>query len=333
VTFLQATPQDLQSPAVTLIEDGLLRKTVQVSGTYQYSGQTVEFLVAYTLVAGEQILRIETTGTAPSGYSVMVAFPFTSAIASLAYGTAYHWDTGAPRQYWTSPYDCLAYVEPMTFEATHGFVLPLDAGGSPQAAIYHASTPAWAIDSQGQLLGCILRNTPGQYNAAYGTDNAAHTATYAIRVGAQSLQPPTAGGGPGGPLGEALRFNNPPIGVALPAQPVATTTLPPTLSIAATSDTTAVITALKAGTIAETDMVMRVYQPTNAPLTDITVTLDPGIASMFQSSGVLNVAGATALEQALDQPLPIVPNATDYTFSAPFALTTVVLSREQASFG
>jgi hypothetical protein len=141
------------------------------------------------------------------------------------------------------------------------------------------------------------------------------------------LQPPTAGGAPGGPLGEALRFNNPPIGIALPAQQAGATRLPPALSITATSDTTAVITALKAGAIAETAMVMRGYQPTNAPLAGITVTLDPSIASMFQSNGVLNVAGATALEQALDQPLPIAPNATDYTFTAAFALSTVVLPR------
>jgi alpha-mannosidase len=328
VTFMQAVPQALQNPVVTLIEDGLLRKTVQVSGTYKYNEQTVSFLVAYTLVAGEQILRMATTGTAPSGYSVMVAFPFTSAITSLAYGTAYHWDTGVPRQYWMSPCDCSASVEPMTFEATHGFVLPRDAGGSSLAAIYHASTPAWAIDSQGQLLGCILRNTPGTYNAAYGTDNAAHTAVYAIRVGAQSLQPPTAGGAPGGPFGEVLCFNTPPIGVALPAQQVGAIALPSTLSIAATLDTPAVISALKAGTIADTDMVMRVYQPTNAPLADITVTLDPRIAGMFQSNSVLQAASATALEQALDQPLPIVPTATGYTFTAPFALTSVVLSRE-----
>jgi alpha-mannosidase len=328
VDFKQAASQDLQNPAVTLVEDGALRKTVRVSGSYMYSGQAVTFTIMYALVAGEQALRITTTGTAPSGYSVMVAFPLRNKTATLAHGTAYHWDNGVPRQYWTSPCDCSACVEPMTFEATHGFVLPLDGTGRPLAAIYHASTPAWAIDTQGNLLGCILRNTPGGYNAAYGTDNAAHTATYAIRVPANSLQPPTSGGAPGGPLGEALQFNNPQIGIALPAQRVGSTALPAMLSIAATSDATAVISALKAGTMAETDMIVRIYQATNAPLAGITVNLDPGIASMFQKNGVLDITGRTALELPLDQTLMILPDSAQFTFTAAYALTTLRLSRD-----
>jgi hypothetical protein len=80
-------------------------------------------------------------------------------------------------------------------------------------------------------------------------------------------------------------------------------------------------------------MVMRVYQPTNALLASITVTLDPRIAGMFQDNGVLLTGGATALEQMLDQPMPIVANAADYTYTAAFALTTVVLSREQPPLG
>src|ERR1051325_4662350 len=221
----------------------------------------------YSLLPGESFLRMQTTGTAPSGYSVMARFPFTDAVASLTYGTAYHWDTRAPRNYfdWTPT----RATELMTFEPTHEFVIPTDDGGNYLGAVYHASTPGWAIDSEGRLLGCILRNTPGDVNpAATGTDWGSHTSVYALRVpgkaGVNQLQNPTAGCQPGGPLGEALQFNNPLAGVAVPGG--STAELPASLSLLSTGDTPAVIMVAKAGTMNETDLIVRVYQPTNQSL-------------------------------------------------------------------
>lgn len=336
VTFLAANPAiPLQNPTLELIESGdvgHLRVSVGVKGTFTVNGQPLEFEMVYSLVAGENLLRVSTKGTAPSGYSVMVSFPFKQPATSLTHGTAYHWDTGYPRQYWTNnsaynPQFDPKQVEQMTFEATHEFVIP-QAGETMLGAIYHASTPAWAIDPGGNVLGCILRNTPGNYNGASGTDSDAHLAHYAIRVPGTTLESPVTGASPGGPLGEALRFNNPLIGVPLPSAKVGPVSLNDQMSVAATADPTAIVTAVKAGTMNETELILRVYKPTTTALSGVEVIIDPSIAGLFQQNEVLQAVGRTALELPLEQPLTIEPDASSFTFTAPYALTTVALERQ-----
>jgi alpha-mannosidase len=342
VTFTPANQTSLQNPVVQLIEDGVLRKTVQVTGTYTVepgtsNAQTVKFQMTYALVAGENYLTITATGAAPSadssgnGYSVMVVFPFSSKCASLTHGTAYHWETGEPRLYWNNPEANPAEVVPLTFEATHDFVLAQDAGQTVMAALYHGSTPAWGIDVNGSLAGCILRNTPGNYNGASGTDTAAHTASYAIRVPGGTLQLPAAGGGPGGPLGEALQFNNPLVGVSLPPSHAGAVNLPVQMSIASTPNPVALVTAVKAGTFREKEMIVRVYQPTLNSLT-VTVNIDSLIASLFQlNQQDLQVKTVTALELPMSNASTVNQSQTAFSFPANFALSTLALSRSSTS--
>jgi alpha-mannosidase len=333
VPFHVLTPAPSYSATLELIEDGEpgnLRVSVGVKGTFVVDGDSYEFQVVYSLVAGENLLRISTKGKAPSGYSVMVSFPFTSKATSLTHGTAYHWDTGYPRTYWTNSASYNPSVDPtqveyMTFEATHEFVIP-QADETMLGAVYHESTPAWAIDTNGNLLGCILRNTPGNYNGASGTDFAEHLANYAIRPPGTTLQSPLAGAGSGGPLGEALQFNNPLIGIPLPASQTGSATLLDQMSVASTADPTAIVTAVKAGTMNENELILRVYKPTTSALS-VEIMIDQSIAGLYQQNGVLQVSGTTALELPLEQPLTIAPQASSFTFTAPFALTTLALER------
>jgi len=331
VDFYAAPPVPLENPTIELIEDGAvghLRVSVGVKGTFTVNNEPLEFQMVYSLVAGENLLRISTKGKAPSGYSVMVCFPFIEKITSLVHGTAYHWDTGYPRQYWTNnaPNFNPQNVEQLTFEATHEFVVP-QAGETMLGAIYHASTPAWGIDKNGNVLGCILRNTPGNYNGAVGTDDREHLASYAIRFAGPGLQSPVVGANAGGPLGEALQFNNPLIGFPLPSSQTGSVSLNEQMSVASTQDPTAIVTAVKAGTMTETELILRVYNPTTSPLGGIDVDIDSSMAVLFQLEGALQVSGRTALELPLQQPLAIERQAATFTFTADYALTTLALEQ------
>jgi hypothetical protein len=81
--------------------------------------------------------------------------------------------------------------------------------------------------------------------------------------------------------------------------------------------------------VTESDLILRVYQPTNAPLTELTVGLDPAIAALYRSAGVVNVNAVTALEvpPASGGNLPIAASPSSFVFTAPFALTTLALTR------
>jgi len=290
----------------------------------------IPYEICYSLYGNEPFLRMEVTGAAPSGYSVMLGFPLASAsqpdgaaIQSLTYGTPYHWDTRQPRNYFLS--DSQPTVEQICFEPTHDFVMPLDTSNNILGAVYHASTPGWAIDPQRALLGCILRNVPGTQNAASASDPDPHAAAYALRV-PSGLDLPQAGCGPSSPLGEALRFNNPLYGILLPANNQ-DGVLPETISIAGTSDTRALITTAKTGTMTPGDLILRVYQPTNEALPALSITLDADIASSYQSNGSLNVAQQTALETSI-APAPdlgLVAGSNTFSFDQPFALITFAL--------
>jgi len=103
--------------------------------------------------------------------------------------------------------------------------------------------------------------------------------------------------------------------------------LPETISIAGTSDTRALITTAKTGTMTPGDLILRVYQPTNEALPALSITLDADIASSYQSNGSLNVAQQTALETSI-APAPdlgLVAGSNTFSFDQPFALITFAL--------
>ena len=135
----------------SVVESGPVRVTLRTVISIQGAGLPAAYYTReYSLVAGERLLRMSTTGAAPSGYSIMTKFPLGQPVESIAHGTACHWTSTQPIDLWGSP----------TFRATHQFLLPQGAGRT-LAAVYHPEVPAWAIDVEGALIGCLLRNTPG----------------------------------------------------------------------------------------------------------------------------------------------------------------------------
>jgi alpha-mannosidase len=327
--------------SLTQLEDGPVRVSVRVSGTLTFPSDIapVAFDIVYRLVVGEPFLRIETTSRAPDpsgvelpGWSVMVSFPFggRSPIAELAYGTTAHWDQRAPRHNFldwaanSKPSAAPPGVQDITFEPTHDYVLPLTADGTVLGAIYHASTPGWAIASDGSsLYGCILRNAPSSGQAAHGSDTATHTQTYAVRV-PSGLPLPGAGSGLGTPFGEALLLNNPATGLAIPAN--TSQALPASMSIAATTSPAATVTAAKAGTVRSGQMILRLYQPTDTTL-DVEVDIDPLLATQFQDAGTLQASAVTAMEVPLTTGQTITTTSRTLQLAMPHALATVALNR------
>jgi alpha-mannosidase len=310
-----------------LVETGPLRLRVIVQGAITISGSTLTFTQEYRLVANAASLWMSTSGTAPSPYSVMLSFPLARPIASLQHGTTYHWNEGVPRNFFASnpaSGGCDVPADPLTFEATHEYVLPTDASGVLLAGLYHAATPAWAIDTANRqnLLACILRNTPGSTlcNAAVGTDSGEHVAVYALRV-PSSLGPPTALE----PLREALALNFPLMAVQPGATPTANPPLDESLTIAGTDQyASSIVSAIKASDTTPGELIVRVYQPTNTTQ-EVIVTVNTLIAQGFTSHGLLNVAARTALEGSTTVDLNLSSTATTFSLTTARAIATVAL--------
>jgi alpha-mannosidase len=314
--------------AAEMVETGplrlRLRTTVQFNSGTQISGT---YIREYTLVAGEPFLRMSITGAVPltpggfptvdhswegNPYSVMVQFPFAGSngklvpVGNLSHGTTYHWESELPIRYW----------QPPTFLASHDFLLP-EANSQYLAAIYHSSIPAWAID-KGALIGCVLRNTPNNSSGgAAGSDTGVHTHHYAIRMPAAVQDPST-----GAQLYESLGFQTPLLGayIDIPSGHYAPQILsfPSRFSLASVTSGNAIITAAKSAEADSSALVLRIYQPTNAPV-DITVSL-----AAFGSS--LSALQVTALETDIDGQQSIPVNKEAFSFNAEFALTTLIIS-------
>jgi len=197
-------------------------------------------------------LRCNITGSAPTYSSVITEFQFPKIISQIEHGTLYHWDYKTP-----FPYGMQKDFN-LSMEATRDFVIPSDNTNSILGAIYHASTPAWGIlDSS--LFGVLFRNSskPCVSSGAFGTDHVESSALYAIRLPSSDLLPST-----GEPLREAQMFHTP-----LQATLTSSSTLPPQLSLASvTSPSSTTITALKQGTMDDSKIILRLYNPENQPV-------------------------------------------------------------------
>lgn len=297
----------LEKASIELTESGPLRATAVVTASLNNRPWTI----TYQLYATDTALRITVNGAAPNASSVMWRFGFASPATSLTYGTTSHWDTQSPRTFfeWDPP----TGVDVMTFEPTHEYV-GVNGSSGLLGSIYHYATPGWAIDGGGAVIGCLLRNTPGTQNGAHGIDPDAHTVSFAVGLPA---------GGPAPMLATALDINNPLGAVAIPA--TTTGQLPSSMSIASTNDATALLTVAKMGTVNASQMILRLYQPTNAALSSVEVTLDSTIAAMVQSGGSIAASAVTALEQPSGVNLNLSTTATTVTLDLPYAITTIAL--------
>jgi len=289
---------------LTVLESGPLRG--RVSATLTIDGQT--FTKEYLLGVNEPFVRMRSTGAAPDGTSVLARFPLAGSVDDLVYGTAYHWNREPP-----------ARAGNLTFEATHDFLIARFQG-SPRAAVFHAGTPAWAAQPDGTIIGALWRNAEQEqcdFYGASGTDADAHTAEYALRVASGIVAPEQ-----GGQLREALAFE-------IPLQAIVATpagTLPRSFSLASASPDAALITAAKAGSTDAKTLLLRIEQPTNAPLR---VTVRTAVAQRFPPGWRLGVQGRTALETALSPAsaahLAVSGSAQQFDFTAARALTTIVV--------
>ena len=282
-----------------------LRTTVLVTvGT----GEQHYFTREYLLVAGEPFLRMTTTAQAPLGYSVMTRFPLAAPVAAITHGTAYHW---------TSVQPLAGYWGPPTFQAAHDFLIPQDANGVTLAAAYHAGMPAWAYDNDSALIGCLLRNSPASGgHGASGSDPAPHTQHYALRV-PTGLNAPTTGQ----PLQEALSFNTPLQAVEIPPGHdfyQFTGMLPGSGNLAGVvSDGPAILTVAKPGSFTPTDLIFRLYQPTNQTNQTVQVQLGSNIKP-----------ASASLVPAVERPwtgtaTPIQTTANGFTLTMNAAVATV----------
>jgi hypothetical protein len=198
------------------------------------------------------------------------------------------------------------------------------ANDKQQRAIYHSHLLAWAVDVDGSLMGCLMRNPTAQGHSDIPPvpgDPDPHTVNYALRL--PSTETPASGA----QLRESLSYQVPLLArLATGFSESLFTPLPDSYCLASTSNGAAIITAAKDGTVpGETvgDLVLRIYQPSNQAL-DVTLTL--------QAAQAQTVRGITALELPLESEaqaaLNIKVDGSQITFNAQRALTTLAIRKQ-----
>ena len=341
--FYIDTAATLTPGTASLVEDGevrlKLRTVLNFSSGSGIDQQTASYTREYILIAGEPMLRMSVTGRAPltatgsptvensySGnpYSVMTKFSFADpssasapqvVIDGMPYGTPIHYEDKLSNPYWTAP----------IFQAIHNYLIP-QAAGQNLAAIYHGSLSAWAIDGKGDLIGCILRNTPmGDGHGAAGGDAGTHTHDYAIRIpsGIPALTDVNL-------LSEAIqthtplkaRYANIPGGQMGNYKDGTIMGMPATFSLASVAGN-AMLFAAKAGTVNLDGLILRVYQPGDAALqTTLTVQANAPATSYKQ------VVPVTALEDAIEgSQTQSLDGSGGATVSLEKALTTFLVTK------
>jgi len=306
---LEARPGVVVGAAGTALERGPLRARFVAETTVD--GRP--FRKEYQLVAGEPFLRMISTGSAAPGTSVMVQFPTAGPIDGLLHGTPCHWDQKQPER-----------AGHLTFEATHDFLVP-QFRGKARLAIFHAGVPAWAARPEGLIVGALWRNAQQERCDLYGasgTDEHTVSVSYAVRIPTGIRSPRSAA-----QLREALAFETP--ALATIGRPAGS--LPRTFSLASVTPAPAIITAAKEGTEDPDTLVLRVYQPTNAPLRVHVRTR----ARLHFPQQPIGLQGMTALETPLSEDdsrgLRLTGGVDRFTFTAKRALTTIGLHARNAS--
>ena len=321
--------------AAKIIESGPLRAKIQAPVSFSDGRSQADYIIEYTLVGDEPFWRSAVTGSAPLPpdpnnppmnsipYAVMVRFPFKTAVDNVLRGTPYHWYNELPVPYWEGP----------TFQATHHFVVPSTAGNF-LAALYHADVPAWAIDDNGAMIGCILRNTPATYpwpesdenRGANGVDFGVHTRRYAGRIPQGIAQSPS-----GLVLfEESLSYTTPlqgayvnvPTAGVSPDHPV-NVAFPKSFSVASVTNGDAILTVAKQGQFNPAALILRLYQPTNASET-VTLSLADYIQAGQKSTP--QVIPVTALEQPIAGAQPIPVTNGQITLQMDRALATLAIT-------
>ncbi|HEU4836414.1 MAG TPA: hypothetical protein VFS90_18435 [Pyrinomonadaceae bacterium] len=302
-------------------ENGPLRWRVEAT----LSGpNNTEYLLEYTLIVGESLVRMKVTGSAPQASTVVTTFPASTTDGStqathLIYGTAHHFHVDEAPAYWSGP----------TFKATHDFLMPAPGPLGvpfPLAAIYHSGMPSWACN-EGTILGSLFRNTDGTQRGAAGTDSDTHTQRYALRISQSQIEPAQ-----GTPLIEALQATMPLRAVlASPAnQPENPVTLAASGSLASVP-APAIIRVTRpmgeprsaATTSPQGQVAIRLYQPdANGTATSVQLTM-PVLTSASNATAEL----VTALEDPIEN-APALAFSSNNVLTVPteFAVTTVAVT-------
>lgn len=299
-TMTPMQPQPTLTWQAQVVESGPVRATVRFEATTLIGAEAYRYVVTYSLVAGEPMLRIGLTGRLPANTSLFCSFPFAGGkVDSLTHGTPCHWSDMTMVPYWPLP----------LFYATHNFLLPI-VNGAVAAAVYHEGMPSWGYDKDGNLLGNVLRNTLGtDHYGAVAADLGTHTQHYALRVPGSLRRLPGANlgagaavAGTGQPLREALQFNTPMHARQVAPQPLSNGKYPLSYTLATVTASSAFFTAAKAADLQPGSVVLRLYQPASGG-GDVEVAVTTGV----------NASGATvttALEGPFLLPDQQPPTAT-----------------------
>jgi alpha-mannosidase len=260
---------------VDVVETGPLRVVVRTR--VQLEGMDV--VRTYSLVADEALLRLEASGAAASGTSVMVHMPLAGPVDEIVHGTPTHWDSKPAERNGPG----------LTFDAVHDFAIAR-SGGEARGAVLRAGVSAWAAMRDGLLVGVLWRNAPFERCDAYGphgTDPDPHVVDYALRVPAGIGSPES-----GTALRDSLAFANP-----LRARLAGGGgTLPPSLSLASVDPLPAILTAAKPAEGDRYGIALRITQPSNA---DLPVHVETTLPSLVPHGDSFAPRLATALESSV----------------------------------
>lgn len=295
-----ALKSGLQGGAGALIEAGPIR--------WRFAGNLTDddnnpYTTQYDLLRGETLVRITTTGAAPTGTSVLASFLMQDADGTtgsvLEYGTSYHWEHRAPQQSWGG----------LTFRATHDFAQLAADSGASIAAVYHNGIPAFTVDGS-TLRGCLFRNTPGGNRAEGGEDTGVHTQHY-------TLDPCPKAAVTGHPLRTSLYAHTPLHAVLLGTT---TQTMPAAAQLATVEQPDAIIRVGKvdAPTRGNQTLILRVQQAR-----DDSQTLNLTLPFLAQHA-LVSADMVTALETKPDRAPPTVSvSGTTASFKADRAVGTL----------
>jgi alpha-mannosidase len=326
--------------SVEILESGPLRGRVRVTSTCQGPDEvsgTLTFVREYTLVSGEAMLRMELTGRAPLAIdpatdqqcstTVMAKLPLSGTIDGLVRGTPTHWTSQMPQLVW----------EEFTPYAPHHFAVAYD-GTTALGAILHADVPAcglmWSLSgsswsNDGVLYAALLRNTTGSYygwtrptpSFPGGTDYDVHTRRFALLVPSACAPADT-----GVPLQAGMHFATPSTVSGLNQYLVRDTPAQPLDYSLAQVSGPAILTAAKLGTVDPAELVLRLYQPTNASLPEVKLTFDPAAVPGWSEGCTITARLVTALEEPIAEAGELTVAGSTITLDMEKSIATVSLS-------